>query len=94
MAGIGLPGHFICRYQSTAAEIYLDPFNRGKFLTKADCVQYLVNANFSLRDDYLAPVSSRQWLLRICSNLHQIYQRLEQAADAVRVQRYLVALAR
>jgi len=94
MAGIGLPGHFLCRYQSTAAEVYLDPFNRGKFLTKADCVQYLVNANFSLRDDYLAPVSSRQWLLRICSNLHQIYQRLEQAAEAVRVQRYLVALAR
>ena len=94
MAGIGLPGHFICRYQSTAAEIYLDPFNRGKFLTKADCVQYVVNANFSLRDDYLAPMSSRQWLLRICSNLHQIYQRLEQAADAVRLQRYLVALAR
>jgi len=94
MAGIGLPGHFICRYQSTAAEVYLDPFNRGKFLTKADCVQYLVNANFSLRDDYLSPVSPRQWLLRICSNLHQIYQRLEQAAEAVRVQRYLVALAR
>jgi len=94
MVGIGLPGHFICRYQSTAGEIYLDPFNRGRFLTKADCVQYLVNANFSLRDDYLAPVSPRQWLLRICSNLHQIYQRLEQASEAVRVQRYLVALAR
>ena len=94
MAGIALPGHFVCRYQSTAAEIYLDPFNRGRFLTKADCVQYVVNANLSLRDDHLAPVSSRQWLLRICSNLHQIYQRLEQAPEAVRVQRYLVALAR
>jgi regulator of sirC expression with transglutaminase-like and TPR domain len=94
VAGIGLPGHFICRYQSTAAEIYLDPFNRGKFLTKADCVQYLANANFSLRDDYLAPVSPRRLLLRICSNLHQIYQRLEQAVEAMRLQRYLVALAR
>lgn len=94
VAGIGLPGHFICRYQSTAAEVYFDPFNRGKFLTKADCVQYLTSANFSLRDDYLAPVSPRRWLLRICSNLHQIYQRLEQAAEAMRVQRYLVALAR
>jgi regulator of sirC expression with transglutaminase-like and TPR domain len=94
LAGIGLPGHFICRYQSTAAEIYLDPFNRGKFLTKADCVQYLVNANFSLRDDYLTPVSPRRLLLRICSNLHQIYQRLEQAVEAMRLQRYLVALAR
>ena len=94
LAGIGLPGHFICRYQSTAAEVYLDPFNRGRFLTKADCVQYLANANFSLRDDYLVPVSPRRLLLRICSNLHQIYQRLEQAVEAMRLQRYLVALAR
>ena len=94
VAGIGLPGHFICRYQSSAGEIYLDPFHRGKFLSKADCVQYLTNANCSLRDDYLTPVSPRRLLLRICSNLHQIYQRLEQAVEATRLQRYLVALAR
>ncbi|MGO8931486.1 MAG: SirB1 family protein [Limisphaerales bacterium] len=94
IAGIGLPGHFICRYQSTAAELYFDPFNRGKFLTKADCVQYLINANCSLRDDYLAPVSARRFLLRICSNLHQVYQRLELAMESMRLQRYLVALAR
>ena len=94
ITGIGLPGHFICRYQSSSLETYLDPFNRGRFLTKADCVQYLANANFSLRDDYLTPVSPRRLLLRICSNLHQIYQRLEQAVEAQRLQRYLVALAR
>jgi len=63
-------------------------------MAKADCVQYLVNANGSRRDDYLAPVSPRRWLLRICSGLHQIYQRLEQAVEAMRLQRYLVALAR
>jgi regulator of sirC expression with transglutaminase-like and TPR domain len=94
VAGIGLPGHFVCRYQSSSGEIYLDPFHHGRFLTKADCVQYLTNANGSLRDDYLAPVSPRRLLLRICSNLHQIYQRLEQAVEATRLQRYLVALAR
>ena len=94
IAGIGLPGHFICRYQSTAQEIFLDPFNRGKTLSKAECVQYLSRGNFSLRDDYLAPVSPRRLLLRICGNLHQIYQRLELAAESMRLQRYLVALAR
>lgn len=94
VAGIGLPGHFICRYQSTAAELYFDPFNRGKLLSKADCVQYLVNANCSLREDYLTPVSARRFLLRVCNNLHQVYQRLEMAAEAMRLQRYLVALAR
>ena len=94
VAGIGLPGHFICRYQSTAAEIYLDPFNRGRILTKADCVQHLISAHGSLHDNYLTPVSARRLLLRICSNLHQVYQRLELAAETMRLQRYLVALAR
>ncbi len=94
VTGIGLPGHFICRYQSTSSEVYLDVFNKGKFLTKADCVQYLLNANFSVRDDYLSPVSPRRLLLRICANLHQIYLQLDSDQEATRLQRYLVALAR
>jgi regulator of sirC expression with transglutaminase-like and TPR domain len=94
IAGIGLPGHFICRYQSTAAEIYIDAFNGGKLLSKADCVQYLVRGKHSLSDDYLAPVNPRRLLLRICGNLHQIYLRLELGEETTRVQRYLVALAR
>jgi regulator of sirC expression with transglutaminase-like and TPR domain len=94
VAGIGLPGHFVCRYQSSATEIYIDAFNRGKLLTKADCVRYLLQGNYSVRDDYLAPVSPRRILLRICSNLHQIYLHLNKPEDATRFQRYLVALAR
>ena len=94
LTGIGLPGHFVCRFQTSSAEIYVDPFNRGKLLTKADCVQYLLQGNYSVREDYLAPVSSRRLLLRICGNLHQIYLHLDQAEPATRLQRYLVALAR
>ena len=94
VVGIGLPGHFICRYQSSSVEIYIDAFSGGKLLTKADCVQYLLQGNYSLREDYLAPVSSRKLLLRICSNLHQIYQHQQQAEVATRLQRYMVALAR
>jgi hypothetical protein len=39
-------------------------------------------------------MSPRRLLLRICSNLHRIYQRLEQAVETTRLQRYLIALAR
>ena len=94
VTGIGLPGHFICRHQSSAAEIFIDAFNGGKFLSKADCVQYLAHANYSLRDDCLAPVSSRRMLLRICGNLHQTYLQLQRTEETTRIQRYLVALAR
>jgi regulator of sirC expression with transglutaminase-like and TPR domain len=92
ISGIGLPGHFICRYQSTSDEVYVDVFNRGRFLTKADCIQYLVHGSYSLRDDFLSPVSARRMLMRICGNLHQIYLQLELTGDATRMQRYLVAL--
>lgn len=94
VTGIGLPGHFVCRFQSSSAELYIDVFNRGKLLSKADCVQYLLQGNYSVREDYLAPVTPRRFLLRICGNLHQIYLQLEQAEAATRLQRYLVALAR
>jgi regulator of sirC expression with transglutaminase-like and TPR domain len=94
VAGLGLPGHFICRYQSTSGEIYFDPFHRGRFLSKADCVKYLARGSGAARDEYLTPVTPRRLVLRICSNLHQIYQRREQASEAMRIQRYLVALAR
>ncbi len=94
VAGISLPGHFICRYQSSAGELYVDAFNDGKLLTKADCVRYLLQGNYSVRDDYLAPVTARRMLLRICGNLHQIYLHLERTESATRLQRYLIALSR
>jgi len=94
IVGIGLPGHFICRFQSTATEVFIDAFNCGKLLTKADCVQYLLQGNYSVRDDYLSPVSPRRVLLRICGNLHQIYLHYELVGETTRQQRYMVALAK
>lgn len=94
VSGIGLPGHFLCRYQSTSDELFIDPFNRGKLLTKGDCVHYLVRANYDLKDEYLSPVSPRRMLARICGNLHQIYGRLGHHESVTRFQHYLVALAR
>ena len=94
VAGIGLPGHFICRYQTSAAEMYIAAFNGGRLLTKADCIQYLLQGNYSVRDEYLAPVTARRLLLRICGNLHQIYLHLDMMEEATRLQHYLIALAR
>lgn len=94
MVGIGLPGHFICRFQTSKNELYIDAFNRGKILTKADCIKYLVHTNHSLQEGHLAPVSARRVLLRICANLHQIYTQLDSTDEISRLQRYLVALAK
>ena len=92
--GIGLPGHFICRYQSLTEEVYIDCFRKGKFWTKGDCVRYLLQTNHTLQEGHMAPVSSRRILLRMCANLHQTYSCLEMRDEASRIQRYLVALAK
>jgi regulator of sirC expression with transglutaminase-like and TPR domain len=94
ITGIGLPGRFVCRYQTSAEEIYIDAFAGGTLLNKADCVQYLLNTSFSVRDEYLAPVTPRRFLLRVCANLHQIYLQNGHGEKTTRVQRYIVALAR
>ena len=94
IVGIGMPGHFLIRFQSSTGEVYIDAFNRGKLLTKADCVKYLLHTSHGFQESYLAPVSHRRVLLRVCSNLHQIYAQLELAEETSRLQRYIVALAK
>lgn len=94
VAGIGLPGHFLCRYQTSRAEIYVDAFRGGRLLTKADCVKHVVQMRQRFDDSCLTPVTSRRILLRICAHLHQIYTQRKSAEQIDRLQRYLVALAK
>jgi regulator of sirC expression with transglutaminase-like and TPR domain len=94
MVGVGLPGHFLCRYQSSRAEIYVDAFHGGRLLAKADCVKHVMQLRQRFDDSCLAPVSARRLLLRICAQLHQIYTQQKSPSQIERLQRYLVALAK
>jgi len=94
VAGIGMPGHFLCRYQTPKEEFFVDAFNRGRLLTKADCIRYLVQVSYGYQEGLLSPASPRRILLRVCSNLHQAYLHLKDREETNRLQRYVVALAR
>jgi len=94
IAGIGLPGHFICRYQSAKSEVYVDCYRQGTLLTKADCVKYLLQSSNGLLEGQLSPVSPRSVLQRMCRNLVTTYGHLEETEEAARVQRYFEALSR
>jgi regulator of sirC expression with transglutaminase-like and TPR domain len=94
VVGVGLPGHFLCRYQSSRAEIYVDPFHGGRLLTKADCVKQVMQLRQRFDESCLAPVSARRILLRLCAQLHQIYTQQKSPVQVERLQRYLVALAK
>lgn len=94
ITGIGLPGHFLCRYQSSRAEIYIDVFHGGRLLAKMDCVKHVIQLRQRFDESCLLPVSPRRILLRICATLHQVYSQRKSPPQIERLQRYLVALAK
>lgn len=76
MVGIGLPGHFIVRYDGDEEPLYLDPFNGGITMSTGDCRQLVADISdgrLPFRASYLSPVDSRQILTRMLRNLKGIY---------------------
>ena len=53
-----------------------------------------MQVSYGYQEGLLSPVSPRRTLLRICSNLHQVYLHLKWKEETNRLQRYVVALAR
>lgn len=75
VVGLGLPGHFIVGIQADE-QILIDPFNRGAILTMDDCaarVRTVYGDRLTFHPRMLAPVSTRQILIRVLNNLKAIY---------------------
>jgi len=78
--GVGLPGHFIVAYEDAQERYWIDPFHAGRILSFADCAAVAKQTSgVDLRSNpaVLAPVSMRQILVRMLSNLKAIYLRGE-----------------
>ena len=86
LEGIGLPGHFILRHGPPEWELYVDPFNGGELLSRADC-ERLVQATFhgqaEFHDEFLLPCTRRAILVRVLSNLRNAYGHREDYRKAL-----------
>jgi regulator of sirC expression with transglutaminase-like and TPR domain len=88
MEGVGLPGHFIAGARVGGDHVLLDPFNRGELLTREGCgevVRRALGRPVRLQEEHFAPVSHRQFLVRMLANLKGIYWRQEAWEKVVRV---------
>ena len=73
---IGLPGHLVIRSGPSNAETYVDPFHRGRLLSKEDCVELigrLYGGRVELRDEFFRPYRGKQFLVRLLANLKNIH---------------------
>lgn len=69
--GIGLPRHFIIRYDDGEYSTYIDPFHGGTLLTANDCYRLAHTEDEDPR--WLEPVSKLQIVMRMINNLRGIY---------------------
>lgn len=71
--GVGIPGHFMVKYEDDQTELYVDTFNSGRFLTRAECIQFMVEAGYPYQPEFLEKVGPRDILARMLRNLILIY---------------------
>jgi regulator of sirC expression with transglutaminase-like and TPR domain len=94
VVGVGLPGHFIVRFEPKQGEpLLLDPFERAKTLTRdeADAVVQSF-AGRRLEDEHLVTQTKRQILQRMLSNLMRIAQDRQDSAAMLRYTEIMLAI--
>ena len=76
VAGLGLPGHFIIRFDDDEHYVLVDPFREGRTLAIDDChriLEYYFDRQVPFSPDFLRPVNVRLILVRMLNNLRNIY---------------------
>lgn len=87
--GVGMPSHFIVKYETQPERIFLDPFSGGHLLTIEECNRFLVNAGYGLKEEHLTAATAREILSRMMRNLVFIYTRLDDQPRLTRLTRLL-----
>ncbi len=88
IVGIGLPYHFIAKYNSVADPIIFDPFHRGRVLTPEKCSEMVQGFGVQFEDHYLLPVTHREILTRMIQNLVNAYQKLGEEVKVSSLKEY------
>lgn len=90
--GVGMPGHFICRLEEENREFFIDPFDRGRVLTRTDCIAAIRKQGIRFEPAMLEPVSPRRMLQRMCANLLHIYSKSGRQVESRWFEAYIEAL--
>jgi len=90
--GVGMPGHFLVKYEAGRYRIFVDAFNKGALLTQKDCARFLDQAGYGFDERYLQKTPTRAILIRMIKNLVAIYNKIEDTRKAARLTRFIEIL--
>ena len=90
--GVGMPGHFLVKYEADRYRIFVDSFNGGALLTQKDCARFLDQAGYGFDERYLQKTPARTILIRMLKNLVAIHNKMDDQAKAARLTRFIEIL--
>jgi regulator of sirC expression with transglutaminase-like and TPR domain len=91
--GVGMPGHFLVKFEGERHPIFVDCFNGGAVLTEQDCQRFLCQAGYGFDEQYLARSSHRAILIRMLKNLIVVYDRMNEPIKRDRFIQFLGILS-
>jgi len=74
--GVGMPGHFIVKYEDETGAILIDPFHKGAILLEEDCqnrLDEIYKGVVRFHPGLLPTFTKRQIIARMLANLKGIY---------------------
>lgn len=90
--GVGMPGHFLVKYESDRYKIFIDCFNGGALLTEKNCARFLTEAGYGFDDRYLQKSPVRAILSRMIKNLLAIYSKSGEGDKTARLTKFIEIL--
>ena len=90
--GVGMPGHFLVKYEAGRYQIFVDSFNGGALLTQRDCARFLDQAGYGFDERFLETTPTRSILIRMIKNLVAIYNKMGDVPRAARLTRFIEIL--
>jgi regulator of sirC expression with transglutaminase-like and TPR domain len=90
--GIGMPGHFLVKYESDRYKIFIDCFNGGALLTEKNCARFLTEAGYGFDEKYLQKSPARAILSRMIKNLLAIYSKSGEVVKTARLTKFIEIL--
>jgi regulator of sirC expression with transglutaminase-like and TPR domain len=82
--GVNAPGHFLAAVETDGRRMLVDPFGRGRVLTREEAFARIARVSgrsLEPSDDLLRSATPRQWLARLIQNLLQIFSSRDRDAD-------------
>jgi regulator of sirC expression with transglutaminase-like and TPR domain len=93
--GVGLPAHFVVKFQDGPEEMFIDPFHGGAILTEAECcavVSGVFRRPVKPSPAFFARVGPRQIVRRMLANLRNVYLSRQDLTRGIRTIETLLIL--